>query len=183
MGEKTFDISSRNLHDLMWMRNHNWQLLEQINISRNMLNDISVLNKFSGLRVIQANNCYIEEVNLRLPKLEKLDLSNNVIKNFPILASMNKLNHLNLNSNKLVDMRQMKIEFTLGLTHFDLGNNIQMQFDSTPDFDQFLNKLKKIKLEYLTIDEECLKPHEGLSKLLLNLKTLKYINGGDKMAI
>jgi Leucine-rich repeat (LRR) protein len=71
----------------------------------NMLNTIEVLNKFGSLRVIIATNCYIEEVNLRLPKLEVLDLSNNFIKNFPILASMHKLKALNLNSNKLVDLK------------------------------------------------------------------------------
>jgi hypothetical protein len=74
----------------------------------------------------------------------------------------------------------MKIEFTPSLTHFDLGNNIQLQFDSTHDFDQFLNKLKKIKLEYITIDQDCIKEHEGLSKLINQIKSIKQINGDDK---
>jgi len=88
-----------------------------------MINNIDVLNQYTNLRIINATNCYIEEVNLKLPKLESLDLSNNFLKNFPILANMQKLKVLNLNSNKLFDFKQMNIEFTLGITTLDVGNN------------------------------------------------------------
>ena len=133
--------------------------------------------------MIVATNCYIEEVNLRLPKLEMLDLSNNFIRSFPILANMQKLKSLNLNSNKLVDLKQMNIDFTLGVTAFDLGNNQQLQFESTQDFDQFLNKIKKLKLEYFTIDAHCIKEHNGLMKIINQIKSIRQLNGDDKETI
>jgi Leucine-rich repeat (LRR) protein len=80
-----------------------------------MLNNIDVLNNFQNLKLIDAANCYIEEVNLSLPKLEELNLSNNFLKAYPVLANMSKLKTLNLNSNKLADLKSMSVEFTPAL--------------------------------------------------------------------
>jgi len=121
--ERSYNIESLQLHDLNFMRTHKWNTLEVINLNRNMVNNIDILNQYPNLKVINATNCYIEEVNLKLLKLEHLDLSNNFLKSFPVLANMQKLKVLNLNSNRLIDLKNMNIDFISGLKSLDVGNN------------------------------------------------------------
>lgn len=131
-----------------------------------MLNNIDVLNNFQNLKVIDATNCYIEEVNLNLPKLEDLNLSNNFLKAYPVLANMSKLKTLNLNSNKLADLKSMKVEFTQALVSINIGNNPTLQFSSTRDFMDFLKKISNLRMKSLDIDLDCVKEFDGISIFL-----------------
>lgn len=83
------------------MKDHKWNILEEINLSKNLVLSIDVINMYQNLRVVIANNCYIEELNLSLPKVEYLDVSNNNLHVFPVLANMEVLTHLNLSNNKM----------------------------------------------------------------------------------
>jgi Leucine-rich repeat (LRR) protein len=53
-----------------------------------MVSNIDILNQYKNLETIDASNCYIEDVNFNLPKLVRLDLSNNYLRKFPILENM-----------------------------------------------------------------------------------------------
>lgn len=82
-----------------------WDNVVEINVQKNFLSSIDVLNHFSNLRFLIASDNYIHEVSLNLPKLEELDLHNNFISRFPLLNQLNKLRLLNLNSNRIEDFR------------------------------------------------------------------------------
>ena len=75
-----------------------------------MVSNIDILNQYKNLETIDASNCYIEDVNFNLPKLVRLDLSNNYLRKFPILENMQRLVYLNLNSNKLVECQSFHYE-------------------------------------------------------------------------
>jgi len=108
-----------------------------------MINNIDLLGRFTNLRVIDASNNYIEEVTLFLERLESLNLSNNYLKEFPLLENgMKKLKILNLNSNRLVGIRQVIIDYTPNIKTLDLGAN-RIDFDNAGEFDEFLTKLNQ----------------------------------------
>jgi Leucine-rich repeat (LRR) protein len=86
------------------MKDHKWNILEEINLSKNLLLSIDVLNMYPNLKILIANNCYIEELNLSLPKLQHLDVNSNNIKVFPVLTNMLELSHLDLGNNKLTNI-------------------------------------------------------------------------------
>ena len=48
-----------------------------IDISRNYLDNIDILNSLKKLKHIIASENYIRAVNLQLPKLQELNLQNN----------------------------------------------------------------------------------------------------------
>lgn len=60
----------------------------KIDISKNYLDNIDILNNYQRLKVIIASDNYIRTVNLQLPKLQDLDLRNNFIEKVPILSQM-----------------------------------------------------------------------------------------------
>ena len=62
-----------------------WENTQEVNLSKNFLSSIDVLNQFRNLRFLIASENYIVEVSLNLPRLEKLDLKKNFIVKFPIL--------------------------------------------------------------------------------------------------
>ena len=62
-----------------------WEYLVEVNLHKNFLSSIDILNSFRNIRIIKASNNYIQEINLNLQKLEDLDLQNNYITNFPLL--------------------------------------------------------------------------------------------------
>ncbi len=68
-----------------------WDSLTDINLHKNDLVSIDVLNHFRNLREIRASNNYINEINLNLQRLEILDVHNNYISKFPILHSLPKI--------------------------------------------------------------------------------------------
>jgi Leucine-rich repeat (LRR) protein len=172
-GEKSLDLVALQLHDLSFLHAFNWTSLEAAHLNRNLINSISVLNKFHNLKVINATNCYIEEVSLKLPKLEELDLSNNFLKSFPTLINMQKLRHLSLNSNKLMDLQEMNVDATLGLTSLDLGNNPTLSFEARRDFNALVAKLKKLNLEYLDIEVGSVTRVGGMDELIKALPRLR----------
>jgi Leucine-rich repeat (LRR) protein len=103
-------LESLDLHDLECMRGVSLKNLRDIQLSRNMVSNIDILNQYKNLETIDASNCYIEDVNFNLPKLVRLDLSNNYLRKFPILENMQRLVYLNLNSNKLVEFQSFHYE-------------------------------------------------------------------------
>jgi len=76
----------QNLGDLQKMTTLND--LMRIDISKNYLDNIDALNDLTKLKMIVANNNYIREISLQLPKLQELDLGNNYIEKVPILSQM-----------------------------------------------------------------------------------------------
>jgi len=68
--EKNDRLEQYDLQDLTIFKNKYWPILEEVYINRNMINNIDLLGKFSKLRIIDASNNYIEEVELKLDNLE-----------------------------------------------------------------------------------------------------------------
>ena len=102
-------LESLDLQDLTFLIKYNWSQLEELSLSRNMLNNVDVLKSQHNLRVLDCSDNYLEEVNLHLPKLQSLNLQNNYLKKFPVLQNMNNLRYLNLNSNQLVDFKEIQL--------------------------------------------------------------------------
>lgn len=82
-----------------------WENTLEVNLSKNFLSSIDVLNQFRSLRYLTASENYIIEVSLNLPRLEKLDLRQNFIGKFPLLHQLPKLRDLDLSHNRLEDFK------------------------------------------------------------------------------
>ena len=78
---------------------------------------------------------------------------------------MQRLRVLNLNSNKLIDFKQMNIEFTLGIKQLNVDNNPTINFEYKRDFISLLNKLKKLNLESLNIDISTISEFDGMGEI------------------
>lgn len=127
--EKTLELDNLFLQDLYFMKNQSWHFLEEIRLTKNLINNIDTLNMYKSLRVIDASHNYIVEVNLCLPKLEQLILANNFLKKFPILENMKKLKIINLNANGLTDFKDVAPNMTPNVRRLDLGFN-ELKFGS-----------------------------------------------------
>ena len=79
---------------------------------------------------------------------------------------MQRLRVLNLNSNKLIDFKQMNIEFTLGIKQLNVDNNPTINFEYKRDFISLLNKLKKLNLESLNIDISTISEFDGMGEII-----------------
>lgn len=77
-------LKMQNLGDLQKMTT--LTDLMKIDISKNYLDNIDALNDLTKLKMIVANNNYIRDISLQLPKLQELDLGNNYIEKVPILS-------------------------------------------------------------------------------------------------
>lgn len=69
-----YDVSNFNLHDINFLRLDRSHVLFEINVSYNNLKSIDILNQYFHLKIINAQNNHIKEVNLWLQKLEILNL-------------------------------------------------------------------------------------------------------------
>ena len=185
-------LESLDLHDLECMRGISLKSLRTVLLSRNMVSNIDILNQYRNLESIDASNCYIEDINFNLPKLVHLNLSNNYLRQFPILESMQRLTYLNLNSNKLVEFQSFHYEQTKNIKTFDIGGNM-IEFEAKAEFTDFLNKLMRLNgLQQLVVDENPFFEHENLMKfpgidikeeLIKQLKNLEELNGDDMQTV
>ena len=121
--EKTLPLDNLFLQDLDFMRSQSWAFLEEIHLTKNLINNIEPLNAFKSLRVIDASHNYIVEVNLQLPKLEQLILSDNYLEKFPTLEHMKKLKIIDLNANDLTGFKEVMPGMTPNVKRLDLGHN------------------------------------------------------------
>ena len=81
-----------------------WKILAKIYISNNHIENIDILSDYIALEIIDASNCQISYVNLKLKQLRKLNLSGNHIQEWPSLLKSNKLEYLNLNNNVIPEI-------------------------------------------------------------------------------
>lgn len=121
--EKELRLDNLFLQDLDFLRNQSWAFLEEVHLTKNLINNIEPLNAFKSLRVIDASHNYIVEVNLQLPKLEQLILADNYLEKFPTLEHMKKLKTIDLNANALTGFDEVITEMTPNVRSLDLGHN------------------------------------------------------------
>ena len=102
-------LFNRKLYDLTVIEQLPRYLLnlQEIDIQKNFLNNIDMLNKMHRLRKINAGDNYLSNVNLNLSKLQELDLRNNFLERVPIINQLPQLKILILNANKITDLRIM----------------------------------------------------------------------------
>ena len=77
----------------------------EIQITKNLISNLDSFNKLVNLKVINASDNYISSVNIHLNKLQELHLRNNFITKVPILHQMPSLRILDLNTNKITELR------------------------------------------------------------------------------
>ena len=77
--------------------------LQILFVNNNYLSSIDILNKFDGLKKINAGHNYIASINLTLANLQELDLRNNTITRLPFFSKLPNLKILNMKSNKIED--------------------------------------------------------------------------------
>lgn len=154
-----------------------WDSLAEINLHKNFLSSIDVLNHFRNLREIRASDNYIQEINLNLQRLEVLDLNNNYICKFPILHSLPKISRLNLNTNKIFDFRvDFKPPSSVSLFYLDIGSNL-IDFSTNQEFYDFLDKMKKLKnLKALIISNNPFADEKRFDQIVSQIPSLEIFN-------
>lgn len=141
--QRDVNLSLLDLQNLDFMQDHSWNNLQEINISRNLLINIDILNMYINLKQIDASSNYIETVDLNLSKLQVLNLSNNHLEEFPDIIPCKKLFKLNLASNKIQSMEDLtdgRFPYS-DMQSLNLSNN-QFDFHNEEDFTKFLYQLK-----------------------------------------
>ena len=148
------NFENYNITDLSSIiQEHKWNILEKINVSKNQIVSIDILNNYPKLLHINANNCYITRVQLKLKHLISLDLSHNFLKEFPNLQTPH-LEVINLNSNSMRNLEKLKIEhFNLKSINVAVNPLVFGQYEDL--FDNFETLKTKKRLKYLHIDEDC----------------------------
>ena len=151
--EKNLHLDNLFLQDLDFLKNQTWAFLEEVYITKNLINNIEPLNAFKSLKIIDASHNYLVEVNLQLPKLDQLILSDNYLEKFPTLEHMKKLKTIDLNSNALTEFKDVHTNMTPKVRNLDLGNN---QFFTKSNDDPnaeatLIAKLKEFNLKRLVL--------------------------------
>lgn len=142
----------RSLEDLKWFKN-----VEEINISYNSIEDISVLADMENLKYLNLSNNFITDISAlgKLEKLQSIILDDNRISDITPLKDLKQVKQLGLESNKVSDIKALKdypaIEF-LNLRR----NNIS---DISP-----LRNLKT--LQYLYLSQNLVKDISPISELV-----------------
>ena len=125
------------------MKHHAWQNLSKINVSRNMLISIDILEMYHNLKMIDASTNYIQSVELNLPKLKELKLANNHLTQFPDIVTCKRLTFLDLSNNKIEsieDLRGNKFPHS-ELQVLNLSGNL-LDFHNQDHFVDFLYQVK-----------------------------------------
>lgn len=124
-----------------------------IDLTKNSLTLLK-LKGFNNLESVIARENYINKVELNLPRLKKLDLSNNMINKIFELNSINSLEELKLNKNLIEritweDLKPVKNS----LTTLEIASN-KINFNSVREFfdfiEQFGKSMKKLKTFNIT---------------------------------
>ena len=84
-GSQKLILENSKLQDLSFLTGIQWDNLMEIDLYKNYLSSIDILNQFKNLRYIRASDNYIEEISLNLQRLEELDLHNNYLNKFPLI--------------------------------------------------------------------------------------------------
>ena len=96
------NLSELNLYKLDFMREYNWKILREIDITDTQIDNIDLLDKYPLLKIIKAGSNRIAEVNLMaLAKLEEIDLTDNELTEIPCLSASDRLIVYRLNGNQI----------------------------------------------------------------------------------
>ena len=125
--------------------------LQILFINNNYLSSIDILNKFDGLRKINAGHNYIASINLTLANLQELDLRNNTITRLPFFSKLPNLKILNMKSNKIEDAH--------------LNYNKEKE-----------SKIEKLNLSYNTISFKTKLEAKKFAENLNHFKNLRVLN-------
>eukprot|EP00002_Diphylleia_rotans_P004293 TRINITY_DN1310_c0_g1_i4.p1 TRINITY_DN1310_c0_g1~~TRINITY_DN1310_c0_g1_i4.p1 ORF type:complete len:1218 (+),score=240.45 TRINITY_DN1310_c0_g1_i4:49-3702(+) len=115
--------------------------LHTLDFSNNEVSSLFLDNKDSNLQLMIGSNNKIQSLKLSLPKLRELDLSRNLLPEFPIL-NLPDLTVLNLSKNKLTGMC-VGIRDLPKLVRLDLSDN-QLRW-SNMEFIGFLQLVVRLK--------------------------------------
>ncbi len=121
--------------------------LTHLDISSNILTDLTALSGLTGLQALSASSCAVVKLNAlqNMTALRELDLSHNSIKDISPLASLTALETLDLSSNQIANLRALNV--LTGLTKLNLSHNkiTSVQYLST------CTSLQELDLSYNSI--------------------------------
>lgn len=125
--------------------------VSQVTCTRNFLESLDPLSQFEQLVKIEANDNYISQVNLNLPRLQQLHLANNFLVSIPDLTKIPMLKDLNLSQNKVTGLELVVSEQSyVQLERLDLSGNLIAPENT--QIARFMLKLKKFTaLVYLDL--------------------------------
>lgn len=152
-------ISDAEINEI---NNHSNKLLylRTLNVSQNSILKLFLFN-FVNLKEIDASRNVITECSLSLPKLTNLNLSRNMLNNFPDLSKLPNLQKLNVSWNSIQKITINCIEpVRKSLNTLDISYN-SIEF-TTIEFISFVERLKIYEIKTIGI--------EGNSFLKNNLK-------------
>ena len=105
---------------------------------------------------------------------------------------MKKLKWLNLNQNRLVDIREVRCDLTPNISYLDIGGN-QIDFEHAYEFDAFVDKLAEWKrLGHLIVEENPFflpdkimkfQPKNVIEEIIKKIRSLAVLNGDDMQAV
>ena len=169
---KKLDLSGMrlfNIDDLTYI-----STLEELDLSTNLMNDISALLSMENLRVLNVQNCpYLKDYSLlkEFPSLEELDMSYNVPDNFDFLRSLNKLQVLRMEQSGFSDMRE--------LNHLSSLRKLDVSKNEITHVDDFITvgNLTTFKAQYCQlVSIEFLKKANQLIHLNINNNSIRDIS-------
>lgn len=97
--------------------------LTHLNATRNKINNVSDIHKFTSLQVLNLSSNQITEIAHFHGSLTLLDLSHNHLTQIPPLASLNLLETLNLSGNDIRDLSSSSLLLPTSIKFMNLSSN------------------------------------------------------------
>lgn len=143
-------LTDENIRDL---EIHNMSKLEEIEISKNQIEEISFIEYLDNLRILKAENNHIKRLELESDsKIEKLYLKNNYLQILDLKGE--HLNYVDLSDNRIKNIVFYREN---NLKEIDLNNNYIKEIHSSISF---LSNLEK-----LSINNNYIKDPSSIKKL------------------
>lgn len=151
---KSLTLSDGDLTDLGVLKNV-VITLNNLDISRNQITDISPVEKFKDLSFLSVSGNPIQSINVvsKLPKLRRLELQNTPIDNIDVLKDCQELQHLDIQGTrvknlepikscsklKLIDIRETPVSSIQPLIHLDHLQIVEVTKKNIKDLDLLPN--------------------------------------------
>ena len=171
----SLSLSNNNIKDLQclsYQSHHLWNNMIYLNLSYNLITDISSLENFTRLSILYLYNNQIEDIKSlsSMKQLRILSLNSNKITSIESIKEFNKLRLLNISENEIEDIRWIKN--LTSLWTLELARN-KISFIPIGLFDN-LKSLTKLDLSFNFI-----KKFDSLGPYLFKIIRTIYLNNNQ----